>query len=116
MSHRRTRDATDAEHFTRATFMVLHPTVMLSFRAIRSSAVARSEKGRAMDRAITVDCDGCRGREMDACGDCVVTFILGREPDDALIIDADEARAVRLLGEGGLVPPLRFEKRAASGD
>jgi hypothetical protein len=66
-----------------------------------------------MDQTITVDCDGCRGRENDACGDCVVSFILGREPDDALIIDAAEARAVRLLGNAGLVPPLRFENRSA---
>jgi hypothetical protein len=65
-----------------------------------------------MDEAITIECEGCRGREILACGDCVVTFILGREPDDALIIDADEARAVRLLGDAGLVPPLRFDAGA----
>lgn len=76
----------------------------------------RNEEGGHMDRSITVDCDGCRGRAMDACGDCVVSFILGREPDDAVIIDAAEARAVRLLGNAGLVPPLRFEARAASGE
>jgi len=62
-----------------------------------------------MDEALTIDCDGCTGRILQACDDCVVTFILGREPGDALIIDADEARAVRLLGNAGLVPPLRFE-------
>jgi len=67
-----------------------------------------------MDESITIDCEGCTGRALSACGDCVVTFILGREPGDALIIDAAEARAVRLLGEGGLVPPLRFD-RAATG-
>jgi hypothetical protein len=66
-----------------------------------------------METSITVDCEGCVGREHDACGDCVVTFILGREPDDAIIIDAGEARAVRMLGAVGLVPPLRFEQRAA---
>jgi hypothetical protein len=63
-----------------------------------------------MDDAITIECDGCRGRLLGACGDCVVTFILGREPDDAVIIDADEARVVRLLGDVGLVPPLRFDR------
>jgi len=59
--------------------------------------------------SITVDCDSCRGRELGDCQDCVVSFILGREPDDALIIDAEEARAVRLLGSAGLLPPLRFD-------
>ena len=62
-----------------------------------------------MDEAITIECEGCSGRQLKACDDCVVSFILGREPDDAIIIDADEARAVRLLGDAGLVPPLRFD-------
>jgi hypothetical protein len=68
-----------------------------------------------MEPSLTVDCEGCTGRAINACGDCVVSFILGREPDDAIIIDAAEARAVRLLGNAGLVPPLRFEQQA-SGD
>jgi hypothetical protein len=68
------------------------------------------EEVNAMDEQITIECDGCRGRELNACGDCVVSFILGREPGDALIIDAEEARAVRLLGDVGLVPPLRFDQ------
>jgi hypothetical protein len=38
----------------------------------------------------------------------VVTFLLGREPDDAVVIDADEARAMRMLERAGLVPSLRF--------
>ena len=45
------------------------------------------------------------------CDDCVVTFIIGREPDDAVVIDADEARAVRLLAGAGLVPRLRHEPK-----
>jgi hypothetical protein len=36
-----------------------------------------------------------------------VTFICGREPDDAVVIDVAEERALRLLGRSGLVPPLR---------
>jgi hypothetical protein len=66
-----------------------------------------------MDIELTIDCEGCTGRQLNACGDCVVSFILEREPDDALIIDAAEARAVRLLGNAGLVPPLRFERDAS---
>ncbi|MEA2829165.1 MAG: hypothetical protein QOG43_3604 [Actinomycetota bacterium] len=46
-----------------------------------------------------------------ACEDCVVTFICGREANEAVIIDVAEARAVRLLGEVGLVPPLRQMRR-----
>ena len=40
----------------------------------------------------------------DACADCLVTFLLDREPDDAVVIDAEEARALRLLERAGLAP------------
>ena len=46
-----------------------------------------------------------------ACGDCMVTFLCDREPDDAVVIDVVEARALRLLQEGGLVPALRHRRR-----
>ncbi len=63
--------------------------------------------------AITIDCDQCSLRDSDACQDCLVTFLLDREPDDAVVIDADEARAVRMLERAGLVPSLRFSSRAS---
>ena len=50
----------------------------------------------------------------DVCDDCVVTFICSREPDDAVIIDAAEERAIRLLEGSGLVPRLRHEQRTAN--
>ena len=57
---------------------------------------------------LTIDCDCCALKGTSACEDCVVTFLLEREPDDAVVIDADEARAMRMLGRAGLVPSLRF--------
>ncbi len=60
----------------------------------------------------TISCDECSLQETDACDDCVVSFLLEREPDDAVVIDADEARAMRMLERAGLVPSLRFEDRA----
>lgn len=56
---------------------------------------------------MTISCDDCRMRGTDACEDCLVTFICGREPDDAVVIDIGEDRALRMLGRSGLVPPLR---------
>jgi len=44
------------------------------------------------------------------CDDCVVSFIVGRQPDDAIVVDADEARAVRLLEQAGLVPGVRHTR------
>lgn len=62
--------------------------------------------------SFTIDCAGCAHRGTDVCDDCVVTFIVDRDPGDALVVDADEARAVRLLERAGLVPGVRHEARA----
>ncbi|MGH8989686.1 MAG: hypothetical protein ACRDXC_14015 [Acidimicrobiales bacterium] len=61
---------------------------------------------------ITVECGSCVLQGGDACEDCVVTFLLGRDPDDAIVIDAEEARSLRLLEQAGLLPSLRFQGRA----
>lgn len=63
--------------------------------------------------SFTISCDDCAARDSADCADCVVTFICGRDPDDAVVIDADEARAVRLLAGAGLVPDLRHRRRTS---
>ena len=63
---------------------------------------------------LTISCDDCVARHTEACADCVVTFICDREPGDALIIDADEERAVRLLAHAGLVPALRHRRKGTA--
>ncbi len=65
-----------------------------------------------MDGVSIISCDECEMQHTSTCEDCVVTFICNREPGDAIVIDAEEARAVRLLADTGLVPPLRLERRA----
>ena len=61
---------------------------------------------------LTISCDTCVMQGTPACGGCVVTFICDRDPDGAIVIDAAEERAVRMLGRSGLVPPLRHRPRA----
>ncbi len=61
---------------------------------------------------LTIDCDRCTLRGTAACDDCVVSFLLEREPEDAVVIDADEARAMRMLERAGLLPTLRFSTQA----
>ena len=61
---------------------------------------------------LTVDCDTCAVRATGACDDCVVSYLLGRDADDAVVIDADEARALRMLERAGLLPSLKFADRA----
>ena len=57
-----------------------------------------------------ISCDDCVMQHTRACDDCVVSFICGREPGDAVVLDVAEMRAVRLLGEAGLVPGLRLQR------
>jgi hypothetical protein len=64
-----------------------------------------------MPEMSVISCDDCVMQNTSTCDDCVVTFICGREPDEAVIIDVTEARAVKLLGEAGLVPPLQQIRR-----
>ena len=64
-----------------------------------------------MADVLTIDCAECTLEGTSACGDCLVTFLCGREPDEAVVIDVAEARAVRLLGQAGLVPELRHRRR-----
>ena len=73
----------------------------------------RPGAGTDTDGAFTIDCAECAHRHSDVCDDCVVSFIVGREPEYALGVDADEARAVRLLERAGLVPGVRHEARAS---
>lgn len=64
--------------------------------------------------SLIISCDDCTMRDTGACEGCVVSFICGRDPDDAIIIDVAEERAIRMLGRSGLVPPLRHTQGNAS--
>lgn len=63
------------------------------------------------EHSLEISCDDCVMDGTSACADCVVTFLCGREPGDAVIIDVAEVRALRLLADGGLVPGLRHQRR-----
>lgn len=53
-----------------------------------------------------VDCDHCEVRG-DACGDCVITVLLGAPPG-GVELDGTERRALDTLAAAGLVPRLRL--------
>ena len=63
---------------------------------------------------LRISCDECSLQHSDACADCVVTFICSREPDDAVVVDVAELRALRALGDGGLLPQLRHAGASAT--
>lgn len=57
-----------------------------------------------------IDCGQCTMRDI-ACGDCVVTHLLGTQPVASapqLDLVAAEERALRVLHGAGLVPALRM--------
>lgn len=60
-----------------------------------------------MNDSVVVDCDRCLVKGPSACGDCVVTVLLG-SPPAGIEIDADEMRALDVLSNSGVVPPLRL--------
>jgi hypothetical protein len=65
--------------------------------------------------AMVIDCDECVMQGTGACGDCVVSHILGREPGSAVVLDLSEERAIRSLAEVGLVPRLLHLPRSGDG-
>ena len=62
------------------------------------------------DEVLVIDCETCSERGTSTCDDCIVTFLCARDPNDAVVVDLDEFRALRVLGESGLVPPLRHSR------
>jgi hypothetical protein len=81
--------------------------VPVAMPGVRPASADRSDA----PGAFSIDCADCRHQHTSVCDDCIVTFIVGREPDDAIVVDADEARAVRLLELAGLVPGVRHSRR-----
>jgi hypothetical protein len=61
------------------------------------------------DDPLVIDCDTCEVRGV-ACDDCVINVLLGAGPGE-LAIDPVEARALDVLADGGLIPPLRLSHR-----
>ena len=59
--------------------------------------------------SVVIDCDTCVMHATDACHDCVVTYLCDREPEQAVVIDIADLRAMRALADAGLVPRLRHQ-------
>ncbi len=57
-----------------------------------------------------IDCDSCEVKG-PACGDCIVTVLLGAAPD-GVELDPGEQAAIQVLARTGLVPPLRLRRSA----
>lgn len=64
---------------------------------------------------LVIDCDTCAKQDSDACADCVVSFLVSREPDDAVVFDVASYAAVRRLQRAGLVADLHHQPKQEPG-
>lgn len=60
-----------------------------------------------------IDCDDCAMQHTSTCDDCVVTLLL-RDVLGPIEVDRDQAAALDVLAEAGMVPELRLVPKAAS--
>ena len=78
---------------------------------IRSHLTVVPDLSPASDESLTIDCDECVAQHTETCADCVVSFIVGREPGMPVEFESGEASAVQLLADAGLVPGSRFQRQ-----
>ena len=58
---------------------------------------------------MVIDCKLCQSRGI-GCGNCAVTALSGAEYQD---LDPAELRALTVLANAGMIPPLRYAPRLA---
>ena len=75
----------------------------------------RDVRAAVMSDSVVVDCDTCLVRSAAACGDCVVTVLLGAPPEGVVLAET-EVTALDVLAKEGLVPPLRLVTPLTSPD
>ncbi|MDP2622619.1 MAG: hypothetical protein Q8Q29_02340 [Actinomycetota bacterium] len=60
-----------------------------------------------------IDCNECVMEHTPACHDCVVSHLLG-DLLGPIEVDPEQAAALEVLADAGLVPTLRMVRRAAN--
>lgn len=59
-----------------------------------------------------IECSSCTMQHTAQCEDCVVGVLLDPRPRrGAMVVDADEERALRELAKAGLIPEIRMRPR-----
>ncbi len=81
---------------------MIHDTVQLAPSAVITPGVPVDRGGE-----LIIDCDTCVMRRTDVCRDCVVTFLIERDEQGAVVLDFAELRAMTMLADAGMVPTLR---------
>ena len=61
---------------------------------------------------MVIDCDRCEARGL-SCGNCAVTVIVGAGAGAGTELGPAELRALTVLANAGMIPPLRYAPRLA---
>ena len=64
---------------------------------------------------LSISCSDCVRRGTPDCSDCLVSFVLGEEPDE-LVMTTTDADVVQLFTSQGMMPRLKFQHRSAGSE
>jgi len=87
---------------------VSYPISRVTSMVIRNHLSVVPDLPSSPEVDLTIDCKECVARHSDACSDCVVSYIVSKEPGQPNEFERGEANAMRLLADAGLVPGSRF--------
>ena len=76
--------------------------------------MGRTERGIVSDIELSISCTDCVRRFTPDCEDCLVTFVLGDEPEE-LTLSPQLADAAGLLTSHGMIPRLKFRRVTSKG-
>lgn len=62
---------------------------------------------------LVIDCDLCDYSGSVTCDDCLITYLC-RPDRSSVVIELSDIRALRKLGQSGLVPELKLQKSVGS--
>jgi hypothetical protein len=64
---------------------------------------------------LRIECESCLMRHSEHCRDCIVTALVAPSPRRvALVVDAEEERALRDLASAGLIPEIKMRRRRSA--
>ncbi len=73
-----------------------------------------TERGIVSGIELSVSCTDCVRRSTPDCEDCLVSFVLGDQPEE-LTLNSELAVVAGLLSSQGMIPRLKFHRVATEG-
>lgn len=73
-----------------------------------------TERGIVSGIELSISCGDCVRRSTPDCEDCLVSFVLGDEPEE-LTLSSELAGVAGLLSSQGMIPRLKFHRLRTEG-